>query len=131
MKQNQQDLAGDLIRYNNENGYLEFKLVEYRGEIRGNLIKDVIALANSYHMGDRYIIIAIKKHPHELEFNDIEKPEDSAGIQQYIHKNISPELKVTYEPFVYEGHKIALLTICDPVDQPYFAVRDINNRKTR
>jgi hypothetical protein len=131
MNQNQQDLAGDLIRYNNENEYLEFKLVEYRGEIRGNLIKDVIALANSNHMGDRYIIIGIKKHPHEIEFNAIENPEDSAGIQQYIHKNITPELKVTYEPFIYEGHKLALLTICDPVDQPYFSIKDINNSKTR
>lgn len=37
MKQNQQELAADLIRYNNENEYLEFKLVEYRGEIRGIL----------------------------------------------------------------------------------------------
>lgn len=57
MKQNQQDLASDLIEYYNENDYLEFKLVEYRGEIGGNLIKDVIALANSHHIADRYIII--------------------------------------------------------------------------
>ncbi|MBS1525334.1 MAG: ATP-binding protein [Bacteroidetes bacterium] len=125
------DTIEDLIKYSNENSYLEIKLIEYRGEIRGNLIKDVMALANSNYTGDRYIVIGVKKHAGDIELNEIESPEDSAGIQQYIHENIEPELEIKYEPFLFEGHKLALLTICNPTDQPYLAIKDISNKKAK
>jgi hypothetical protein len=120
-----------MINYHNENEYLEFKLIEYREEIKGNLIKDVIALANANHIGDRYIIIGLKKHTGEIEFKDVENPQDSATVQQYIHENIEPPLDVTYEPFSFEEHKLVLLTILEPGDQPYHVVRDIGNGKAK
>ena len=125
------DTIEDLINYHNESEYLEFKLIEYREEIKGNLIKDVIALANSNHIGDRYIIIGLKKYASEIEFKGVENPQDSATVQQYIHENIEPPLDVTYEPFSFEGHKLVLLTILEPGDPPYHAVRDIGNAKAK
>jgi len=118
----------ELIKYNQEGEFLEFKLVEYRDEIRANLIKDVMALANAFHQGDRYLIIGLKKEGDDIRFNPIEKREDDAGIQQFIHQNIFPELSISYTLYKYEGNALALLTIKNPTDQPYSAIKSLNNK---
>ncbi len=121
----------ELIRFHNECGYLDFKLEEYRAPKRADLIKDVLAFANADYSGDRYIIIGVKKTGAEITINPVIHPEDAAGIQQYIHANIIPELSISYEPFQFEGRQLMVLTIHAPKDQPYAAAKDIQaNGKT-
>lgn len=104
----------EMIRYYQENDYLDFKLIEY--EKNENLVKDVLALSNSFSSGEKFIIIGLKKKENEHIFQEVIDPKDSASIQQLIHQNIIPELNIEYIPFTYEGKKLVVLIIKNPND---------------
>ena len=87
----------ELIKYHHEGSNLDFKREEYRSENRGELAKDVLAMANAQTKGDRYIVIGItKKSNEEIIFFPVSRPEDSAHIQQYLKPKIFPELNISY-----------------------------------
>jgi hypothetical protein len=115
----------ELIEYHNECEFLDFKREEYNENNKPNLIKDVLAFANADVQGDRYIIIGVKKSAGIVELNNIEPKYDSANIQQYIHANITPELQIEYDSFAYNDNNLVVLTIKDPVEQPYMTSKDV------
>ncbi|NHA05464.1 ATP-binding protein [Mucilaginibacter sp. HC2] len=121
----------ELIQYHQESEFLDFKLEEYKDAKRMDLVKDVLAMANAAYSGDRYIIIGIKKNKDEIIFKAVDNPIDSASIQQLIHSNITPEISVTYEPFLFENKSLMVLTIKATADQPYSILKDTPlNEKT-
>lgn len=117
----------ELIEDYNEGDFLDFKREEYGREKKHELIKDVLAFANSEHIGDRYIIIGIKKSGDEFEKFNIDVPEDSANIQSIIHDNIKPDLNVEYAPYIYKDTKLVILTIKNPLDKPYSTKKVVAN----
>ncbi|OCX51935.1 hypothetical protein BEL04_18205 [Mucilaginibacter sp. PPCGB 2223] len=121
----------ELIRYYPEGPFLDFKFEEYKGQNKHELIRDVLAFANASIAGDRYIIIGVKKSGDDIVLNSIEKPSDPAHIQQYIHENIGPELEISYEPFLFENKQLMVLKIHGPNDQPYFALKNLQNDKSK
>jgi hypothetical protein len=110
----------ELIEDHGESIFLDFKREPYHAENKQELIRDVLAFANAAYTGDRYIIIGVVKDHKNLEIVPVDKPEDPATIQQYIHDNITPELIVSYTPYDYKGNNVMLLTISDTKQQPYF-----------
>ncbi|HVW15220.1 MAG TPA: ATP-binding protein [Mucilaginibacter sp.] len=118
----------DIILYERECTYVDFKWEEYKGDNKGEFIKDIVAFANADYNGDRYIIIGLKKTATEINFNNIGNPEDGAAIQQRINAAIEPELNVTYCPYQYQGHNLVILTIKNPDKPPYVITKDIINK---
>lgn len=94
----------DLIEYGYEGDHIDFKAKQYFNN--SDLIKDVMAMANSFSTQTKYIICGIKvKAANQKEFIGIEKCEfkDSAEYQQYIYANIEPDLHIEYIPYTYNG----------------------------
>lgn len=117
----------ELIEDYQEGDFLDFKREEYKREKKHELIKDVLAFANSEHIGDRYIIIGIKKSGDDVEGFNIDSPEDSANIQSIIHDNIKPDLNIEYVPFIHGDKKLVILTIKNPTDKPYSTKKIVAN----
>jgi hypothetical protein len=115
----------ELIKYYQEGESLDFKQEEYRKETFPKMVKDVLSFANADCTGDRYIIIGVKKNQHKISLFNIESQLDPANIEQYILENITPDLKIAYEPHTFEGHNILVLRIVNPQNQPYETKRDI------
>jgi len=117
----------ELIEDYQEGDFLDFKKEEYGRSKKHELIKDVLAFANSEHVGDKFIIIGLKKTGEELDFFDIEHPEDSSNIQSIIHDNIKPDLNIDYNPYTYQSSKLVILTIKNPTDKPYSTKKIVAN----
>lgn len=118
------DRIEELIRFSNESEEVDFKAQEFRREQFAELIKDVLAFSNAAFKGDRFIIIGVKKVDGEPVIYPIESTFDAANIQQLIHENIFPGVKVSYDPFNFEGANLVVLTIHNPVDQPYMILKN-------
>jgi len=119
----------DLIRYHQECEFLDFKQEEYKSAKKHELIKDVLAFANADYDGDKYIIIGIKKEKNDIYVFNIDKPDDSAIIQQTIISNIKPDIDTEYIPFEYEGSNLMILTIKNPSDKPYATKKAVTYHK--
>jgi hypothetical protein len=115
----------ELIEYHHENEYLDFKKEEYTKANRHELIKDVLAFANADYEGSRYIIIGIKKENNEIAVFHIEAPTDSASIQQIIQSNITPEVDVSYYPYLYRASNLMILEIKNTTEKPYFPKKTV------
>lgn len=121
----------NLIRYENENSYLDFKATQYRREKHQELIKDVMAMANAFGNGERYIIFGIKHYSNgNRELLGIQDEEfiDSANYQQLVRENIEPELEIDYSPLTLDGKIFGVLSI-SAKDKPYLVKKDFANLK--
>ena len=62
----------DLIKYESECGYLDFKAIQYTKEQHHELIKDVISFANSDVSDEKYIICGVRYDKNHVKiFNGI------------------------------------------------------------
>ena len=115
----------DVIRYERENTALDFKAKQYAKN--EDLLKDLIAMANSDVSGDRHIIVGVKMFPDSSrEFWSIEKKDfvDSGNYHQLVRGNIEPEIHFDYDPYEFEGHLLGVLRVYDCNDQPYTMRKD-------
>jgi hypothetical protein len=115
----------DQIEYEEESSHLDFKAIEYKSSTNAELVKDVLAFANSHHRGDKRIIVGVKKEDGKVTIIPVINGTDSAAIQQLILENISPHPVITYEPFIYNGKSIRVLTIIDENNRPYMLTKDL------
>jgi len=113
------------IEYEEEGSSLDFKAIEYKSAMNAELVKDVLAFANSRVRGDKRIIIGVKKEEGELTIFPVIGGTDSASIQQLVLDNITPAVSVTYEPFDYKGDQLRILTIKDENNRPYVLTKDL------
>jgi predicted HTH transcriptional regulator len=113
------DYIFELIQNGQECEYLDFKATEYNKEQYENLLKDVMALANSDYEGEKYIIIGIKEREGKKEIIGLDKIKDSSSYQQLIHSNIEPYLNVEYFPITFEGKTLGVVRLHNNINIPY------------
>lgn len=110
----QNDKIIELIQNGYECDYLDFKAKQYNKENYSDMIKDIMAMANSHVQRDKYIIVGVKHKPNggkdiigilEEEFVDV------SVYQQIVMENIEPEIKFEYIPFEYQGKLIGILKV--------------------
>ncbi len=110
----------DCLLNQTEHEGLDFKKGLYVKQSYGELLKDVLAMANAKIKGSRYIIFGVKENAQQLkEVFELTSPVDAATYQEIIVENIEPQLicKLTY--IKYQGKQIAVLEIPEPKEQPY------------
>src|ERR1700712_3157238 len=106
----------EIIESENECTYVDFKTACYTTDQHSSLLKDVLSMANADVIGPRYIIIGVQFKDGERQLLGIEgSVTDEASYQELIHANITPELYVTYTPFVHDEKTFWVFTIdgCD------------------
>ncbi|WP_281936364.1 RNA-binding domain-containing protein, partial [Paenibacillus tyrfis] len=122
----------NLIENHSESERLDFKREPYKQEKQEDLLKDIMAMANSNHPGTKYIIIGIKERPgREPEIIGINAEEfkDSSEYQQLVHSNIAPEIDFEYVKFKYQGKLLAAFKINSNYAGVYMMKKDYKGLK--
>ena len=110
----------DIIKFEPENSSVEFKKKGYHKEEHGELIKDIMALANARTSPVRYLIMGIKAYPDgRKDFLGIQSFEDDASFQQLIHSNIEPDIPFHFYPYELEGLTYGIFEIGPCKNPPY------------
>lgn len=107
------------LRYKGESVDLDFKQAQYpfsgaSDYQKSELLKDILAMANSYRTESGYILIGFKDQtPHPAEVVGISQDDhiDDATLQQFVHSKVEPPLEFQYEERLFEGKHIAIITI--------------------
>lgn len=76
----------ELIEFGYECDYLDFKERQYNRDKNMDLIVDIMAMANSRHNGDKFIIVGVKDRPEGKEIKGIE-PKDFIDSSNYTQIN--------------------------------------------
>lgn len=114
-----------------ETNYVDFKAKFYDRNNKAELIKDVVAFANSFsNEPSRYIIFGIKEGQgiEKRQFFDQSLPADPAEIQQLIQNNVEPDISLNLYNYTYQSHELLVLEITGFSDKPYIIKKDYNNR---
>lgn len=107
----------DALRYRSEGTDLDFKQAQYRfvrgTEMdKGELLKDVLAMANAWREGTGYILLGFKDaRPNSAEVVGILDHIDDAALQQFINSKVKPKVSFRYEEHTYEGQTVAVIAI--------------------
>lgn len=115
------DILEDLLEEGYESERLDFKATEYRTEQRENIIKDIMAMANSLCEDDKYIITGVKDRNGTCEILGIDESfvTDDSNYQQLILDNIEPDVRFSYFTTSYQGKKLGVFHIYGNIDRPY------------
>lgn len=105
------------LRYKSEGTDIDFKSAQYRfnkgsEDAKGEILKDILAIANAWRDGPGYILIGFKdRRPHPAEVVGIAESIDDAQLQQFVNSKVKPKLTFSYEEHVYQDKPVALITI--------------------
>lgn len=107
----------NMLRYKSESTDIDFKSAQYRFNNgteadKSELLKDILAIANSWRDGTGYILLGFKdQRPHPAEVVGIQDSIDDSRIQQFVNSKVKPKLTFRYEEHLYEGKTIGLIII--------------------
>lgn len=114
--------------YQSEGTALDFKKEQYpftgaTDEQKSELLKDILAFANSWRQGDAYILIGVK----EVEAGrhiliGVEEHFNDAQLQQFVNSKTNRQVILSYEVHLIEGKKIGIIRI-PKQDRPIYATR--------
>lgn len=119
----------ELIENGYESNFLDFKTKMYSRKGTPDILKDIMAMANSNHLGKKYIIMGIEddgiggKNPCGIT---PEEKVDSSTYQQFIYNNIEPDVHFNLYYRDYLGKELAIIEIGDTRDKPYVIKKDSN-----
>ena len=117
----------DLIENGYESNFLDFKTKMYPSKGKPDLLKDILAMANSNYLGKKYIIMGIQDDgvggKKTCGINPEEKV-DSSNYQQFILNNIEPDLNFDLYYINYLGKELAIIEIGSSSDKPYIIKKD-------
>ena len=107
----------NMLRYKSESTDIDFKSAQYRFNNgteadKSELLKDILAIANSWRDGTGYILLGFKdQRPHPAEVVGIQDSIDDSRIQQFVNSKVKPKLTFRYEEHIYEGKTIGVIII--------------------
>ncbi|MDF2605831.1 MAG: ATP-binding protein [Bacillales bacterium] len=113
----------DLIENGIENDCLDFKKHHYKKENFSNLLLDIMSMANSESLEERYILVGIKDYQDGTrEVIGVEPSEliDSSVYQNLVYENIEPYINFDIFYFEYKNKLIGVFKIFSSNnDRPY------------
>lgn len=125
-----EEIINNFIKNEREGEYLDFKAKPYKD--REALIKDIMAMANSKHEGNKYIIVGIKDNINgNREIVGLKEVElvDQASYQQLIISNIEPDIFIKFYPFQYKDKLLGIFELFENNNPPYILKKDFNKLK--
>ena len=112
-----------IIEYINkkiETNVFDVKQSYYHSNKKFDLIKDVVAFANSSSVDDKYIVFNIDNTTFELSNMDMSSLPDVSEIDNLLNEYCEPKIDVELNKFNYNGGQIAYLKVCSSnLDFPY------------
>src|SRR5574344_303010 len=120
-----------MIENGYENDFLDFKLELYdfsNMDKKRDFLVDIMSMANSNYVGDRYLIIGVRDLPVRV-IKGINKKDlqDSATYYQFINENIEPSINFKILNIEYNGNDFVVYKIpYGKVDRPYIIKKEYN-----
>lgn len=129
-----EDEVKEMIDCHQEGEYLDFKEDDYHKGNKEELIKDIVALANSHSDRNKYIIIgAIEENNICKEIKGIDKNviRDEAEFQQIVNTYIYENLIVNYKVIHIDGNDVLVIQIpaINNVNRPFMLKKQIGKWK--
>ena len=123
------DRVIELIESSQETDFCDFKREFYHSEKRSDMIKDILAFANSTQCGDKYIIFNIDDKTRQLgEMKDDIVP-DISEINGLLREYCEPHITIEMETFFYKNTNVAYIKIpAECTDKPYLVKRDYERK---
>lgn len=128
LKQRKLKMTSDFFEsllWMSESESLDFKQDQYpfdggSEEQKSELLKDILAFANSWRNTDAYILIGIKeKRGERAELLGVNNHIISNNLQQFVDAKTNKPIRFTYAPFTYDKKQVGILKI--PVQRrPFF-----------
>ncbi|MFN3066618.1 helix-turn-helix domain-containing protein [Serratia sp. J2] len=120
------------LRYRGEGSDLDYKSERYNfsrkvgDEEKSEMLKDILALANTHREGTAYILMGFKENPpHPAEVVGLSKEGviDDSRLQEFVNGKLETKLTFRYEERLFDGKHIAVISI--PKQQrPFYLKRD-------
>lgn len=124
----------DQLLFEEEGNTLDFKSEQYRfsgatDEDKSELLKDIVAFANSWRRADAYILIGVKEiKGGRSQVTGISEHLDDAHLQQFINSKTQRPVDFSYKTIQYENAKIGVIHI--PVQRrPFHLQKDFGRLK--
>jgi hypothetical protein len=114
------------LRYEGESDSLDFKSAQYAfigatEEEKSELLKDILAFANSWRRTDAYILIGFREvKGGQAEVVGIAQNLDDAHLQQFINGKLQRPLRFAYTALKVEGLDTAVIHIPQQ-ERPFYA----------
>ncbi|MBT2728566.1 ATP-binding protein [Bacillus sp. ISL-75] len=112
----------NLIESGYECEYIDFKAKHYPAKGATDLLKDIMAMANSQHQGSKFIIMGVKDDLIEgRSIEGINKNDqvDPSTYQEFILNNIEPDIDMNIYYLNYQDKIIGVIEIQNTMDRPY------------
>lgn len=118
----------DALLFRGESESLDFKRDQYRFQNstdheKSELLKDILAMANSWRDETAYIIIGVLEEDDGNKVVEISEHLDEAALQQFVNEKTNKDIKFTYDKLTLQGKKIGAIKI--PIqERPFYLKKD-------
>lgn len=124
------------LLHESEGEALDFKRDQYpfagaTHEQKGELIKDILAMANAWRRTTAYILIGVDEVPGGMsKVVGITHHLAESSLQQLVNSKTNRPVNFAYEAFEYKGQRVALIAV--PVQaRPFYVKSDYGKLKAR
>lgn len=119
------DTITKYISNKTENEKFDVKRNYYHEKKKFDLIKDVVAFANSSSVDDKYVVFNIDNDTFQLCNMDMSTLPDVSDINTLLREYCEPNIDVELNKFNYNGGQVAYLKVCNSnLDFPYMIKKD-------
>ena len=122
------------LLYQSEGTALDFKKEQYpfqkaTDEQKSELLKDILAFANSWRQNEAYIVIGLEDVVGGRHIPvGTEDHFDDSRLQQFINGKTNRKVKLAYEVHLFEGKKIGVIRI-PKQERPIYATKNYGKVK--
>lgn len=119
------DIVAEYISKGIENEIIDVKSSYYHKNKKFDLIKDVVAFANSSSVENKYIVFNIDNGTFQLCNMDMNSLPDVSDINTLLREYCEPNIDIELSKFNYNGGQVAYLKVCNSnLDFPYMIKKD-------
>ncbi|WP_429377378.1 AlbA family DNA-binding domain-containing protein [Pseudomonas frederiksbergensis] len=116
------ELLIETLLYKGEGTTLDYKVQQYphdgaTPEVKGELLKDILAFANAWRQENAYILIGVSDSG---ELVGLDKDLDDARLQQFISGKTNTPIHFSYRSLTFKGIQLGLYTI-ETQERPIYA----------
>ena len=129
---NLEKIITDLIETQKEGEFWDFKQEPYSPDKRKDFVKDVVCMANSLYIGDKYIILGITDDYEVIGVETVANRKTQADYINLIREcdfagGIRPEISL--ESIILQTHTIDVIIIKDKPLKPYYLTSNYQDVK--
>lgn len=122
------------LRSRGEGSDLDYKAERYvfakaTAEQKSELLKDILALANTQRSGNAYLLMGFRENPpYPAEVIDLpaDGAIDDSRLQQFVNEKLETKLVFRYEEQLFDGKHIAVITV-PKQPRPFYLTKRFGN----